>query len=1144
MDQEALGRSLEEFSRWLMEDECILVQELALLEGLPLVLVVMSFFKYNMGGSHVHSPKPLNKMSRQDGAVLHHVDRSFWNHVEKMDDVMVYFVGVSKATSISRIKFHLAGVKGRGVRICGKVPQDVQDAALAAIPIDGPPEKKLKTVAGSSNNEVTNAISASAQEQNNANPESEFARDRCSPEELPHDEFQNIPRSEPVVQVLEQSNAELDNLSVNAGRTQVEEKEDMVNISRRLVQPNAGGSSSRGLKHNPSETRGAPLLMGSTKLVGGAFQRNRNVIWSWLTDDEVSTIGIYGMGGAGKTTMLKHINNELLQSPHIFHYVYWVTVSRDFSIHKLQNKIAKRIQLSFCNEEEELEHRAEELSQELMKKQRWILILDDLWNSFKLHKVGIPVPFKGCKLILTTRSEAELGHDTPLSPQVERVARNITRECAGLPLGIKTIAGTMKGDEALQQCFLYCGLFPEDFKIHRENLIDYLIDEGVLKGQKSREAEINKGHTMLDRLESACLLERLCGGDYVKMHDLIRDIVIQILEENSRAIVKVGAQLKELPDAEEWSEKLTRVSLMHNQIEEICSKHSPRCPNLSILFLCDNEELGFIADSFFKQLHGLKVLDLSRTNIECLPDSVSDLEGLTSLLLKDCWSLSSVPSLKKLKKIPHGMECLSNLRYLRMNGCGEMKFPSGILPKLSHLQVFILEAWIFENGINEIYVPVTVEGKEVGCLRKLESLECHFEDQSNYLEYLKSRDATQSLRTYKIVIGQLRGYGGEKLKYMHSGSKLRLKYSLSSCNSMESLVFSCSVPLPSPSYNGIFSALKLLCCYGCMSMKKLFPSVLLPNLVNLETITVSTCEKMEEIIGGTRSDGVWVKKARIQTPKLRNLILSNLPELKSICNTELICDSLQQITVYKCNSMEILVPSSWICLISLKDIRVEDCEKMEEIIGVTRSDEERVMGEESIEFKLPKFRALLLINLPELKSICNAKLICDSLEEINVLHCKKLKRMGICLPLLENGEPSPPPSIVVIRTSPKEWWESTVEWEHPNAKDVLYSFVRFEASPSLYYERYIRYKYISGIVRDLNSLEKSITSSPLRLELQLTEIQSITHRFINPESMDHVAFFMSFLILIYSMVVPPTDMQSASTATGNVSAFDAKKSHI
>jgi len=93
----------------------------------------------------------------------------FWEYVEKMDgdSMRCKFCGLlfAKGTSIRRIKSHLSGLKGRGVKNCAQVPQHVQDAALAAI--DGPPEKKLKTVAGSSNNEVTNAISASAQQQNN-----------------------------------------------------------------------------------------------------------------------------------------------------------------------------------------------------------------------------------------------------------------------------------------------------------------------------------------------------------------------------------------------------------------------------------------------------------------------------------------------------------------------------------------------------------------------------------------------------------------------------------------------------------------------------------------------------------------------------------------------------------------------------------------------------------------------------------------------------------------------------------------------------------------------------------------------------------------------------------------------------------------
>jgi disease resistance protein RPS2 len=72
---------------------------------------------------------------------------------------------------------------------------------------------------------------------------------------------------------------------------------------------------------------------------------------------------------------------------------------------------------------------------------------------------------------------------------------------------------------------------------------------------------------------------------------------------------------------------------------------------------------------------------------------------------------------------------------------------------------------------------------------------------------------------------------------------------------------------------------------------------------------------------------------------------------------------------------------------------------MEEIIG-TRSGEESSCS--SIEPELPKLRSLYLTELPKLKSICSAELICDSLQQIERTNCQMLKRLAIHLLLLEN----------------------------------------------------------------------------------------------------------------------------------------------
>ena len=145
----------------------------------------------------------------------------------------------------------------------------------------------------------------------------------------------------------------------------MQKEEDVENSGRSVVQAGAGARSSESLKYN--KTRGVPLPTSSTKPVGQAFEENTKEIWSLLMDDKVPTIGIYGMGGVGKTTMLKHIYNELLQRPNICDHVWWVTVFQDFSINRLQNFIAKHLRLDLSSEDDDL-HRAAKLSKKLMKK--------------------------------------------------------------------------------------------------------------------------------------------------------------------------------------------------------------------------------------------------------------------------------------------------------------------------------------------------------------------------------------------------------------------------------------------------------------------------------------------------------------------------------------------------------------------------------------------------------------------------------------------------------------------------------------------------------------------------------------------------------------------------------------------------------
>ncbi|XVF78079.1 hypothetical protein PTKIN_Ptkin14bG0099700 [Pterospermum kingtungense] len=779
--------------------------------------------------------------------------------------------------------------------------------------------------------------------------------------------------------------------------------------------------------------------LSTTTAFGKAAKICMKEIWAYLMGDDIQKIGVWGMGGVGKTTIMKLIHNQLLKETEKFKIVIWVTVSKEMNIVKLQNSIARAMNVNL-HEDEDVTIRAGIIHEMLARKGKYMLILDDLWSKLSLEEVGIPEPSNGSKLLVTTRllevchylgcqpvrvptlSKVDawglflekVGPDILNHPDLLPIVKSVAEECAGLPLAIVTIASSMRGvrnihewrnalhelnrhvrsvnemeekvfqqlqfsydrlqDEKVKHCFLCCALFPEDFEIDPNKLINLWIAEGFVEEMDNMQREIDMGHAILNKLKNSCLIETVTDGlwtkkNRVKLHDVVRDMALRITSARPRFLVRAGLQLKEIPNVRDWNGDLQKVSLMENRQLQIPSQMPPvKCQKLTTLLLskCNIES---IPECFFEKMHGLKILDISRNPLKSLPNSISNLKTLTTLLLRDCYNLKKMPSFSKiqaLKKlnlgftkirdIPHGMERLPNLRYLDLSKTRITHMADGVLAKLTSLQ---------HLDLNKILVG----GEEIGGLRKLEFFVGRFGDLNELNSYARALHASIKWpRKYFICVG------GEAL-YRESEKFIELN----GCN---------------------------ICTDGINILSDV-------EDLNIVDCTVDLCEE--------------------------EAFFSRI--IPAPVNT---FSSLSRIEIINCKNMKKLFSSNWVLhnLQNLVQLRVENCEDMEEIITSELEVEEGISSA-SLKFTtLPKLCWLDLWNLPELKSICGANevLVCDSIRDIEITNCGKLKRIPLNLPLQDDGQPSLPPFLRAIYITSWEWWES-VEWDHPNAKSMLKPYI-------------------------------------------------------------------------------------------------------
>jgi len=344
----------------------------------------------------------------------------------------------------------------------------------------------------------------------------------------------------------------------------------------------------------------------------------------------------------------------------------------------------------------------------------------------------MPLSAHNSKSLLAKRI---FGSEDTCPPQLEEISIKILGKCKGVPLAIVTIASVLANkastkeewdsvhnsigstlekdpdveemrkilslsyDELphhLKTCLLYLSIFPEDYEIDMDQVVERWIAEGFINTGGGQDLEeIGKCH-FNDLINRSMILpvKIKYDGQVVscRVHDMILDLLIsKSIEENFATFI--GGKNQKLV----LQGKARRLSLNYYFYEDalvpsttIISQcrslsmfgYSEQMPSLSkfralrVLGIENGEEME---QKYFEQigaLHQLKYLRLNLRSITSLPEQLGELQHLRTLDLGET----------KIKKLPKSIVQLQNLTCLRINNL-ELPEEIGNLHALQELSV-------------------------------------------------------------------------------------------------------------------------------------------------------------------------------------------------------------------------------------------------------------------------------------------------------------------------------------------------------------------------------------------------------------------------------------------------------------------------
>uniref|UniRef100_A0A2N9FL30 Uncharacterized protein n=1 Tax=Fagus sylvatica TaxID=28930 RepID=A0A2N9FL30_FAGSY len=602
-----------------------------------------------------------------------------------------------------------------------------------------------------------------------------------------------------------------------------------------------------------------------------------------LRDANINMIGVWGMPGAGKTTLVTEVAKQAKEEK-LFDNMAMAVVMQSPDLRQIQGEIADMLDLKF--DVETVVGRASRLRERLTKDKKVLVILDDVWEKLDLEAIGIP--HNGCKVVLTSRNKdmlsCEMGTqmdfgldvlskeeawslfekmvgDSLKDPNLQSIATQVCEECAGLPIALVTVATALKNKklfewkDALQQLrrpspvhltgmqatiyskielsykhlaspvvksfFLLCGQM--GFTIFYQDLLKYCFGLCLFHDISTLEEARDRVYTLVRSLKDSCLLlEDPHTSEYVRMHDLVRDVAILIAKAENVLLMRNDDPIK-WPD-EDARKICTAVTIRSRDIHELPDSFT----QWEVEGL--NNERASLAE--LKHLSQLTTLELHIPDAKILPKDLffGKLQRY-KIFIGDVWDWSDKHE---------------NSRTLKLKLNTSFQLGRGIKMLL--------------NGIEDL------------CLDELKGVES--------------------------IIYELDTEGFQQLKHLHVQNNVEIKYiiksrggpviddvvfpaleivSLKNMNNLEEI---CHGQLPLTSFHN----LRIVKVEHCEKLKFVFSSSIAKGLSQLQELEIRECSIMGAIV--LKEEAGVEDRDMILLPQLRRLVLHRLPKLMSFLSTQ------------------------------------------------------------------------------------------------------------------------------------------------------------------------------------------------------------------------------------------------------------------